>query len=218
MTQPAASDAAAPTPKPGGGARPFLMAFGVIAALFIAPCARVMMVDTQPRDPTSSAEGIVCQVLEQGGRKPVRCAMMLDAEQGEVLSLVRDYAHFSEVFEGRGWHFDVTKADVQPDGRVHFVGQVRTRVQSWPIDVHISRVDEAGASYDRWDDKGGSLAVNRGEWKVARAGEGKTVLSYMLDLEVKEAPALFVRELMFVELRSPLRRIKRRLDERKGAK
>ncbi len=204
-----AGAAAKPASKPARG-RPWLWAGGIFAVASLAFAVRTSIVDRELKNPKTPDDGIVCQILAEGGRKPVRCAVVLDAPPERVTAMIRDYRDYPQLFGGRGWHMEVDRADREPDGRVHFVGRVRTRVASWPVDLRITHEDQGTLHVNRWDETSPE-GVSRGHWRVEPAEGGRTLLAYQLDLDAGRTPGFLTREFLFVELRSPLRRIRRRL-------
>lgn len=204
-----AQDAKSPVENPPRG-RAWLWASGIFAAALIAFAARASIADREVKNPKTPDDGIVCQILADGARKPVRCAVVLDAPPDRVTALIRDYRGYPQLFGGRGWHMDVDRADVEGDGRVHFVGRVRTRVASWPIDLRITHEDKGTTHENRWDETTPE-GISRGHWRVEPTEGGRTLLAYQLDLDAGRTPGFLTREFLFVELRSPLRRIRRRV-------
>lgn len=203
------ADPTAPAKQPAR-ARAWLWASGIFAVALIAFAVRTSLADREVKNPKTPDDGIVCQILAEGARKPVRCAIVLDAPPDRVTAMIRDYRDYPQLFGGRGWHMDVDRADVEGDGRVHFVGRVRTRVASWPVDLRITHEDRGTSHENRWDETSPE-GISRGHWRVEPAEGGRTLLAYQLDLDAGRTPGFLTREFLFVELRSPLRRIRRRL-------
>jgi hypothetical protein len=187
-----------------------------LAVLLGVAVVRGSIVDRQLQNPASPADGIHCQVYEDDrGQHPVRCAMVLEATPAEVMALVHDYDHYAAVFEGRGWHVDVDHVTAEPDGRVHLVGQVRAWPARWPLDVHVQQAVQGDVFTDTWDEPAGYFRVNRGSWTVSPLPGGHTLAAYALELDIPGVPAFAVRDGLLIELSSPMRRIGRRLRERR---
>ena len=187
-----------------------------LAVLLGVAVVRGSIVDRELQSPASPSDGIRCQVYQDDkGQRPVRCAVVLEATPAEVMALLHDYDHYGAVFEGRGWHVAVDRATTEPDGRVHIVGQVRAWPVRWPLDVHVRQSAQGEVFTDTWDEPAGDFRVNRGSWTVSPLPGGHTLAAYALELDIQGIPAFAVRDGLLVELSSPLRRLGRRLHERR---
>jgi hypothetical protein len=191
---------------------------GALIGVFLAVLLVAVVVGTRTTStfvkPKKVGDGARCALVEDRGGPAVRCARVLAARPNEVLSLVRDHAHFGEIFEGDGWGVKVEKVKDEADGRVHLVAGLRSWLGTWPIDVRIESHDENERAVDSWDERGGPLPVNRGSWSVEPAQSG-SLLTYQLEVEVPYLPGFLVHDALLVGLRSPLHRVGRRLDERR---
>src|SRR5262249_54447913 len=151
---------------------------GVLAVLVLWAYVRGTWADREPRNPSSSAEGILTQLyLAPDGRKQVRCAVILDYPPKKVWEVITDYEHFPEIFPTVG------RAEVarEPDGRYHWVGTVTSPVGDYPIDIHIRHEEAPDKFVASWDGPTDKVTVNRGSWTVTPAGPGRTLLVYALE-------------------------------------
>jgi uncharacterized protein YndB with AHSA1/START domain len=163
---------------------------GVLAVLVLWAYVRGTWADREPRNPLSSAEGVLTQLyLAPEGRKQVRCAVILDYPPRKVWEVITDYEHFAEIFP------TVSRAEVtrEPDGRYHWVGTVTSPVGGYPIDIHIRHEERPGQFEASWDGPTGSVTVNRGSWTVTPMGQGRTLLVYSLEAEIAPFPNFVVR-------------------------
>jgi hypothetical protein len=170
--------------------------------------------DTVPRNPASSAEGVVAQLYQTAdGRKQVRLAAMLDYPLEDVWAVVTDYEHFAEIFP----FVQSAQATPSPDGRFHDVkGVVSTWVGEWPFEARVRHDEYLNDCVALWDQPSGDLTVNRGSWTVLRYGAGKTLLIYTLELEVRPYPTVVVRNALLSGLKPVVGAVEKRLRAKRG--
>ncbi len=141
--------------------------------------------------------------LQPDGRKVVRAAIVVERPAARVWGLLTDYARFPEVFPS------VSKAasTVEPDGRHRLQASVSASILgTWDVDVRIRHEDGRVAS---WDQPGGDILRNRGSWTLTKLDENRTLVEYLLDVEIANYPDWFVRAI----LRGRAKGILRALDE-----
>jgi uncharacterized membrane protein len=179
--------------------------------------------DSQAKNPTSAAESPVAQlVLEPGGRKVVRCAMIVPYPIDRVWAVVTDYDHFDQLFP----YLRGTKGVHDPDGRWHFTAHAGwPGILDWAVETHIthktsSQNDKATEPEDiaSWDEPGGELLVNRGSWDLRPVGAGATLIIYTLDVEVARFPNFLVRAALLDRVNNIVRAVADRLTAPPAAK
>jgi uncharacterized protein YndB with AHSA1/START domain len=177
----------------------------LILLLLFGTGARVVIkgswADDAAHDPTSSADGIVRQLVLENGRKVPRIAVVIDRPVEEVWAAITSYDHFSEIFPDMAG----AKGEREADGRWHFTGTATTLVGSWPIDVKITHAHEGATYRASWDDASRPFAVNRGSWTVSPVGTGSTLVVYSLDAEIPGYPAFAIRYAILHRSKTALR-------------
>lgn len=141
--------------------------------------------------------------LQPDGRKVVRAAIVVERPAARVWGLLTDYPRFPDVFPS------VSKASstVEPDGRHRLQATVSASLLgTWDVDVRIRHEDGRVAS---WDQPGGDILHNRGSWTLTKLDENRTLVEYLLDVEIANYPDWFVRAI----LRGRAKGILRALDE-----
>src|SRR5947207_12095171 len=91
-----------PAPAPRRWKKRFVIPLGVLAVLLIllaAAYVRGTWADTEPRDPKSPDEGILCRLYQPPQDTwQVRCSMILSHRPEQVWKVVTDYDHFADIF------------------------------------------------------------------------------------------------------------------------
>jgi uncharacterized membrane protein len=189
----------------------------VVAAGVVGLCVWTLVrgtwADTEPRNPATSSDGIVRQLLlTKEGRKDVRCAVVLDASPEAVWKIVTDYEHFETILP----HLGPMKVVREPDGHFHLTGNVTSPLGDFPIDTRVAHHESPDVSTASWDQPGGRMTVNRGSWTLTRQGPSSTLVVYTLDTEVPPFPAFMVRCVLLHELKVGARCVAAELARRKG--
>lgn len=169
----------------------------VVMLLLLWGTIRGNWADSQPRNPSSAADGVVAQLLRTDGRKQLRAALIIISPPDRVWNVVTNYDHFSEVFP----NIRTSKGARDPDGRWHLTGEVRSFVGRWPMDLHVRHEEAPGRSVASWDEPHGAWKVNRGSWVVTQHGPGETLLEYNLELKVSPFPDFVVRAVLLGQLK-----------------
>ena len=74
-----------------------------VSAFLIWGIVRGNWSDTQPRNPSSTADGVMAQLLRTAeGRKQIHASVIVSAPPERVWKVVTDYDHFSDVFPNIG--------------------------------------------------------------------------------------------------------------------
>jgi uncharacterized protein YndB with AHSA1/START domain len=181
---------------------------GLALLLMLAAYIRGTWADTAPRNPTSPADGVVCQLLQTpDGAKQVRCAAVLDAAPESVWRVVTDYEHFPEVFP------TIATATARPlgDGRNHLTFGLSTPIGQLPVEAEIRHEETPDRFVASWDQPSGQVVVNRGSWVVTPAGSGRTLLVYTLDVKVRPYPDFVVRNVLLSRQPSIVDAVRRRV-------
>jgi uncharacterized membrane protein len=173
----------------------------VPAALFLAAAVfllvlvlRGTLATTETPKPSTSADGPLAHLwLNPEGRKVVRCALVVDRPLDRVWSVVTGYDKFPEVFP------TILKAtsSVEPDGRHRLRADVAASIfGTWPVDVLIRHEDKGDVRVASWDQPTGDVLRNAGSWTLTRIDAGRTIVEYLLDVEVRHYPDWFVRAML----------------------
>lgn len=158
--------------------------------------------DAIPKNPASSQEGIVTQLLQvDQDHKQVRSAVVVDRPLGDVWKAITDYDHFPRIFR----NVSSAKASPQPDGTVQLDGAVTTIVGNWEFSTRLKHEESSDVSRVTWDDSSGEMRMNRGSWTVQRLDERRTLIVYALEIEVKHYPSFLVRSALLTAAPEVLR-------------
>jgi carbon monoxide dehydrogenase subunit G len=192
MSTPASRPGPPPRPrKPSRKRRAILLTlFGLSLILLILVILRGTWADTEPRDPKSSDEGIICRLYQPPqGDWQVRCSMILDDPPEKVWGVVTDYANFESIFPtlescsqgpfASGGAFTKT---------VQLSGLARSAIGTWPFDIVVKEEEGPGRYHSHWEGESGDVEKIAGSWTVTPAGEGKTLLVYASHIEIKHYP------------------------------
>ncbi len=190
---------------------PVLLLAVVILAL-LGAWVRGTWADTEPINPTSSAQGIITQLYQApDGDKQVRCAVLLDHPMRAVWTVITDYDRFAEIFP------TLTSASGKPDpedpDQYHLTGELGSPVGTWTFSTVITHEESAEKCVARWDSPSGSITRNRGSWTLTPAGEGKTLLVYALEVEVRHWPTFLVRNALLSRQRTVVEAVVNRLQQ-----
>lgn len=193
-----------------------LLSAGVLA-ICLAFVWRGTSASATPKNPARPEQGVVCQLfLEPSGKKPVRCAAVLDAKPDAVWAVVTDYAHFGEIFDSPLWRVTITTQAEEADGRRHLAGKVIAPYAEYPFDVRILHRVEAERRVASWDENDGAGNATRGSWSVSPAEGDRTLVVYQQDVEAKRAPRLVVSNLLLAQLGGAVKRVKARVGASAG--
>ena len=180
-----------------------------VSAFLIWGIVRGNWSDTQPRNPSSTADGVMAQLLRTAeGRKQIHASVIVSAPPERVWKVVTDYDHFSEVFPNIG----TSKGVRDLDGRWHVTGEVRSFIGRWPMDLHVRHEESAARFVASWDEPHGAWKVNRGSWVVRPQGAAQTLLEYNLELRVSPFPDFVVRAVLLGQLKPVMRAVASRVE------
>jgi uncharacterized membrane protein len=195
MDTPPASPPTPPRKRLGKRTRVLLVILAVFALLLVGAYIRGTWADTTPRDPASPADGVVCHLYRTpDGHTPVRCAVLLDHPIDKVWKVITDYDRYGEIFPTlRSAPVKVTRGGAE---RVHLSGLASSVFGDWPFDIHITHEESPQNRIASWHDRGADVLVNRGSWKLTPKGEGRTLLVYSLEVEIKGYPNFLVRNIL----------------------
>ena len=181
---------------------------GVVVALLLWGIIRGNSTDSQPRNPSSAANGVVTQLVRTSeGRKQIRAALIVSAPPERVWKVLTNYDGFSDVFPNIG----ASKGVRDPDGRWHVTGEIRSIVGRWPMDVHVRHEESAARFVASWDEPHGAWKVNRGSWVVTQHRGGETLLEYNLELKISPFPDFVVRAVLLDQLKPVMRAVASRV-------
>lgn len=185
----------APAPRPGPPPRPrkpfrkryavLLTLLGLLLILFVFGYIRGTWADTEPRDPKSSDEGVICRLYQPPqGDWQVRCSMVLDYPPEKVWGVITDYDNFADIFPT----LESCDYERSKNGDAHLSGLARSAIGTWPFDILVKNDAQAGGYHSHWEGESGDVRKIAGSWTVTSAGEGKTLLVYTSHLEIKRYP------------------------------
>lgn len=181
--------------------------FLVTGVLLLLLVLRGTLATRETPRPSTSADGALAHLwLNPQGRKVVRCALVVDRPLDRVWSVVTGYARFPEVFP------TILKAEssVEPDGRHRLRAEVSASVLGvWPVDILIRHEEKGDVRVASWDQPTGDVLRNAGSWTLTKLDDNRTLVEYLLDVEVSGYPDWFVRAV----LRGRQKKILRALDE-----
>lgn len=190
----------------------------LMGGLAVVAYVRGTRSSTVEDNPSSSKEGVRCKLFDDGnGHKPVRCAAVVDAAPADVSAIVRDYAHFPDVFQTSWAKIRVTSATPDEGGVVHFVGNLDTVFKTLPIDVKIKHTDEGDTHTASWDDAHGALLMDRGSWTVKPAPGGGSLLVYQLEIRAPLSPDFAVNNILLAKMGDAVEHVRKRAATLKGA-
>lgn len=176
---------------------------GLLAILTAVLAVRGTWADTEPRNPASAADGARSQLLLSGGRKWVRCAMVVEQAPEALWQVITDYKRFDQTFSTIG----ALQVEWEGDSRCHLAYTVDTPIGKWPIDVQIRNEASPERYVSEWDGPNENFDVMSGSWTLTPAGQGKTLLVYLVDAELKHYPNFLVRNLLLSRLKRVLREV-----------
>ena len=154
-------------------------------------------VDDLPRDPTTAADGVVTQLYRTENGKVVRCAAVFDAPLEAVWAVLTEYDRFSDVFP----RVASSRGTRTPDGRWFLEGAVDAGfLGQWPFAARIAHAETADRCSSSWDEPSHDLLINRGSWTVSRIGGNRTLVVYVLEVDVKGYPVFIVRNVLLSKL------------------
>jgi uncharacterized protein YndB with AHSA1/START domain len=169
---------------------------------------RGTVAETAERDPRSPADAAVTQLVSRDGRTFVRCALVVDAPPADVWRVVTDYDHQAEFLPYVGQ----LSSERLGGGRVRVRGVAHSRLWGdWPFESVVTEEEhpDRGEYAVTWDEEdAGGLAVNRGGWALAPAGEGQTLLVYTLQIEMPNYPTFLIRNILMDRVASVLRAVR----------
>ncbi len=207
-------DAAPQAPSPPRRVRKRIVlpavAIAVLILLFGALWIRGTVASAEVKNPASSHQGVLTQLyLAENGRKVVRCAAVLDHPVEEVWKAVTDYAAFDRIFPT----VREARTGVEPDGRHRLQCNVTSILGTWPIDVRIRHETSPERRTASWDEPTGNVIVNRGSWTLSPTDQGKTLVIYTLDVEVRPFPDALVRAVLLSRQKTVVEALASHLDK-----
>lgn len=197
MTDPKAFVIEDAPPAPGN--RKAKAAAIVLTPLLLATAllwARGSWIHGEARDPASSSEGVVAQVVRVPEGKCVRCSVLVDAAPDAVWAAVTDYDHFPDTFD----KLKDVKITREPGDLVRFSGTAVTPLEAWSYGVLIHHETKPDRRVAWWDETGTPFATNRGSWTITSAPGGKTLLVYQLEIKIRFYPNFVVRNVLLSKL------------------
>lgn len=181
----------------------FLLAGALVLVLIL----RGTLASSEAVKPSTSSEGPLAQLWRApDGTRWVRCALVVDRPLDRVWSVVTGYADFPKIFP------TIVKAEtsVEPDGRHRLRAEVAASVLgTWPVDILIRHEEKGDVRVASWDQPTGDVLRNRGSWTLTKLDDQRTLVEYLLDVEIRRYPDWFVRAV----LRGRQKGILRAMDE-----
>ena len=181
----------------------------VISVLFLVHAiVRGTLVQT-PVDPSAAGDGVVCGLNRlDDGSKRARCALFIDAPIDAVWGVITDYPHYPQIFP----YLRTVAFANEPDGRVHMSGVASTKMyRDWPFDLYLVNQVTPELRTASWDEPGGRLTTNRGNWTARRISATQTLLSYSLEITVRHLPHFILRNVLLDHIPAVLLAVKTHL-------
>src|SRR5262245_45527610 len=119
------------TPPPRRPPRRYLITLVLLGILLVGAVGAVVRgswADRSPRDPKSSADGVICRLYRPPeGVWQVRCSMVLDHPPEDVWGVITDYDHFAEIFPT----LESAEHERLDGGNARLRGMARSALGSW---------------------------------------------------------------------------------------
>lgn len=191
-----------------------VIVLGLVIVVLLWLYVRGTWADSVARNPQTSAEGTVTQLLRTPeGDVQIRCAILIDAPAAKVWDVVRDYANHPRFLPY------VSAMEVQPKegGRVYLSGAVHSRLWGdWHFAGHVDHKMISDKEYvASWDEPGETMTANRGSWTLTAVGL-QTLAVYTLQVEAAGYPNFFVRNLLLDRLHKVLHGLREEVDRRQA--
>lgn len=152
--------------------------------------------DTVERNPASAADGAITQLLTQGGRTFVRCAIIVPAQPEAVWKVVTDYDSHPEFIR----YIAELSSQKLDDGRVRLTGVAHSRLWGdFPFESDVTHAEKPaqGEYAASWHEEGKSgFLVDRGAWTVKRLDADQSLLIITLQMELQGYPNFLVRNIL----------------------
>jgi uncharacterized membrane protein len=194
----ATSPEAQPTPAPRRIKKRFLIPgiiLGVLALFLLGMYIRGSWADTTPRDPATSADGIICQLLQTPeGHRPVRCAVVLDHPIDSVWKVVTDYERYHEIFPTLSSKPVTAVRD--GDTRARVSGMASSLLGDWPFEINVKHEEFAQKRVAAWEGSSDQVKLNRGSWTLLPKDGGRTLLVYSLEVQLAGYPTWVVNNVL----------------------
>jgi uncharacterized membrane protein len=189
----------------------------LVTIFVIRAIVRGTWAETEFKYPQTSADGVVRQLVQMSpeGRVQgqfVRLAIVVDRPIDAVWTVLTDYDRLHEALP----HLAPMKATKEADGRIHLTGAVTSPFRDFPFDVTVEH-DQTTGGRDRtvsWDNPGGAMTVNRGHWRVSELGPSKTLVVYMIDVDIHPFPRWLVRYVLLNRLRPAMYTLRAAIEQR----
>ena len=177
----------------------FLLAgAALLVGLILTLVVRGTLVAGQVVTPASSKDPASKQLLAgPEGNKRVRYARVLDHSPDAVWGAITAYADYPEIF---GRVSQATSSRVDSKTRVEMT--VTSGVYGdWPFEIFLSEEVTPEKRVLSWDQPSESLTVNRGSWTLTPVGPSSTLVVYEVEIEVRQVPLFFVRNVLLTRVR-----------------
>ncbi|MBY0229851.1 MAG: SRPBCC family protein, partial [Gemmataceae bacterium] len=158
----------------------------VLAAGFFYFYLRGSWAAEQGRDPATSAEGVVAQLVKTDDGPAVRCAVVIDHPLEKVWPLLTDFEHYGEVFSTLAEAEGGTNKD--GTGWLKGVAQGSAFVGSWPIMLVLRPGKDGDKRLLSWDSPLDDLKECKGRFVLAPLDKGRTLATYTLRVRTGRYP------------------------------
>jgi uncharacterized membrane protein len=173
---------------------------GLILAVFLWAYIRGTWADTQVRNPKTAADGIITQLYRTPEDKiQVRCAVIVEAPPEKVWEVVTDYDDHPKFLP----YVSEVRVTGKEGSKWHLVGRAHSSLWGdWAFEADVVQKEDPRKGDYRafWEEHGEDILTNRGEWTVSAAGEGKSLVVYSLQLEVRKYPSFLARNILLDRL------------------
>jgi hypothetical protein len=164
--------------------------------------------DATAQVPVSVEAGILTQVLHPPGERPrARAAVILPHALEDIWAVLTDYDHYGDICP----YMHGTDVEHAGDGRCQVTAHGETLLGGQvAFELRVRPEQELRRYVLAWEDTGGPV-VNRGQWILTPAGEGRTLLELEQEIQVGAWPSFAVRAITRQRLRESLGLLRQRL-------
>jgi hypothetical protein len=192
-----------------------LTMLGVLAIVLAVAVVRGTWADKEPRDPSSSSEGVLCRLYQPPeGDWQIRCSMVLDHNASYVWDVVSDYKNFADIFPTLKSCNHQYSRDY--DGAI-LTGEAHSMLGTWPFHIEVKHEKKFREYHSHWEGDSGDLSSVQklsGSWTVTWLGLEKTLLVYTSHVEIESYPDWVVVNALLFRQPKVMKAVQARLEKK----